>query len=167
VPGWYGMASVKWLVEVQALNKPFEGYQQIGTYRIRKNHQEKGTPITKMRVKSLIKPPGIPDWASRKRLVSPGSTLLEGRAWSGGGKKITNVEVLLDNQWVSAKLEKQHSKYTWTKWTINWLAKPGYHILSCRATDETGDVQPEAPKFNIGSFENNAIQKVEVFVSDF
>ncbi len=167
VPGWYGMASVKWLTEIKALDQPFDGYQQIGTYRIRKNRKEKGTPITKMRVKSLMKPPGIPDWLTRKRLVSPGLTVLEGRAWSGGGKKITKVEILLNKKWVLASLETQSLKYAWTKWKINWSARPGYHVLSCRATDESGDIQPEMPNFNSGGFENNAVQKVEVFVSDF
>ena len=167
VPGWYGMASVKWLTEIRALNKPFGGHQQIGTYRIREKREDIGTPITTMRVKSLLKPPGIPDWSSRKRLVSPGLIPLEGRAWSGGGAKITKVEVLINGEWLNSKLEYQDSKYAWTKWKFNWSAKPGYHILSCRATDETGRTQPASPKFNVGGFENNSIQKVEVFVSDF
>ena len=167
VPGWYGMASVKWLAEIQALDKPFDGHQQIGTYRIRNRQEDIGEPITTMRVKSLMKPPGIPDWASRKRLVPPGSIPIEGRAWSGGGKQITKVEVLLDGDWLEAELESQVSRYAWTKWKINWLAAPGYHILSCRATDENGDVQPESPKPNVGGFENNAIQRIEVFVKDF
>ena len=114
-----------------------------------------------------MKPPGIPDWASRKRIVPPGLIPIEGRAWSGGGKQITKVEVLLDGDWLEAELESQVSRYAWTKWKINWLAAPGYHILSCRATDEHGDVQPESPKPNVGGFENNAIQKIEVFVKDF
>ena len=167
VPGWYGMASVKWLTDIKALKKPFDGYQQIGTYRFRQSRGEVGEPITEMRVKSLMKPPGIPDWTSRKRLVSPGLIPLTGRAWSGGGKKIIRVEVLNNNKWVEAKLNKQHSKYSWTKWMLDWSAKPGHHILSCRATDETGDTQPVNPIFDVGGFANNSIQKTEVFVSDY
>ncbi len=166
VPGWYGMASVKWLTEIRALNKPFDGHQQIGTYRIRRQTEDIGKPITKMKVKSLMKPPGIPDWASRKRFVSPGQITLTGRAWSGEGKTITKVEVLINNEWLEAELITQKNKFAWTKWNINWSAKPGYHVLSCRATDETGHRQPEKPKFNVGGFENNAVQKVEVFVSN-
>ena len=119
-----------------------------------------------MHVKSLIKPPGIPDWATRKRLVKPGFTIIEGRAWSGEGRKIIKVEVLLDGEWVVAKLENHNSNYKWIKWQCNWYAKPGHYVLSCRATDEKGCMQPESPKFNIGGFENNAIQKVEVFVHE-
>jgi DMSO/TMAO reductase YedYZ molybdopterin-dependent catalytic subunit len=167
VPGWYGMASVKWLTEIKALSKPFDGYQQIGTYRFRQRRDEVGEPITEMRVKSLMKPPGIPDWTSRKRSVSPGLIPLTGRAWSGGGKKITKVEVLINNKWIEAKLENQDSKYSWIKWILNWSAKPGHHILSCRATDEMGASQPENPIFDVGGFANNSIQEIEVFVSDY
>ena len=167
VPGWYGMASVKWLTKISALSKPFGGHQQIGTYRIREKREDLGTPITTMRVKSLLKPPGIPDWASRKRLVSPGLVQLEGRAWSGGGAKITRVEVLVNGEWLNSELESQDEKYAWTKWKFDWLATPGYHVLSCRATDKSGRTQPENPTFNVGGFENNSIHKVEVFVSDF
>ena len=166
VPGWYGMASVKWLTEIKALRKPFDGYQHVQTYRFRQNRADPGEPITEMRVKSLMKPPGLPDWTSRKRLVSPRLIPLTGRAWSGGGRKITKVEVLLNDKWVRAKLDYSKSKYSWTKWTLDWLATPGHHVLSCRATDETGDVQPERPIFDIGGFANNSTQKIEVFVNN-
>ncbi len=164
VPGWYGMASVKWLKSITALSQPFDGYQQIGTYRFRQTRDEIGEPITEMRVKSLMKPPGIPDWTTRKRLVRTGHNLLVGRAWSGGGKEIIKVEVLIKNKWLEAQLEKQPAKYAWTKWTLDWLAYPGHYVLACRATDEMGEVQPWTPDYNIGGFGNNSSQRVEVFV---
>ena len=167
VPGWYGMASVKWLTEIKALSKPFEGYQQIGTYQFRRTRADIGEPITEIRVKSLMKPPGLPDWTTRKRLVSPGLVPLTGRAWSGGGKRITKVEVLINGKWIQANLEHQDSKYAWTKWTLEWQAEPGHHILSCRASDETGDIQPANPIYDVGGFANNSIQKVEVFVGKY
>ena len=107
-----------------------------------------------------MKPPGIPDWTSRKRLVSPGLIPLIGRAWSGGGKKIIKVEVLINNKWAEAKLSNQHSKYSWTKWMLDWSAKPGHYILSCRATDETGDTQPINPVFDVGGFADLLAKKV-------
>jgi sulfane dehydrogenase subunit SoxC len=42
VPDWYGMASVKWLKEIRALEEPFEGVQQALTYNYR---QLKRTPV--------------------------------------------------------------------------------------------------------------------------
>ena len=72
VPGWYGMASVKWLGTIEALREPFEGYQQVKTYRYRETEEDPGRPVTEIRVKSLMIPPGVPDWISRDRFAHPG-----------------------------------------------------------------------------------------------
>ena len=39
VPGWYGMASVKWLTRIEALTKPFDGYQQVTGYHFRSSDE--------------------------------------------------------------------------------------------------------------------------------
>ena len=97
VPGWYGMASVKWLKRIEALDKPYRrlpaGRRPITTAR---SPMDRRTPITHMRVKSLLVPPGIPDWYTRRRLVDAGAVTLIGRAWSGGGVPIAQVEVGID-----------------------------------------------------------------------
>ena len=62
VPRWYGMASVKWLHSIEALDRPFEGLQQASSYHFRRSPAEKGEPCTLMRVNSLLVPPGIPDF---------------------------------------------------------------------------------------------------------
>src|SRR5262245_611411 len=72
VPGWYGMASVKWLNRIEALDKPFQGYQQVGTYMYRSVVGGPATPVSHMRVKSLLVPPGIPDFYSRARITDRG-----------------------------------------------------------------------------------------------
>ena len=165
VPGWYGMASVKWLTEICALNQPFEGFQQVRTYQYRDSDEDQGRPIQTMRVKSLMVPPGVPDWSSRKRLLDAGPVRLVGRAWSGGGTAIKHVEVLLDNQWQPASLTDQTGAYAWQQWSINWMATSGHHTLRCRATDALGNVQPLEPPWDVSGFANNAAQKVEVFVA--
>ena len=58
-----------------------------------------------MRVKSLLVPPGIPDWYTRRRLVEAGPVTLVGRAWSGGGVPIAKVEVGIDGAWRAAELD--------------------------------------------------------------
>ena len=35
VPGWYGMARVKWLAQIEATDIPFDGIQQLGSYHFR------------------------------------------------------------------------------------------------------------------------------------
>jgi DMSO/TMAO reductase YedYZ molybdopterin-dependent catalytic subunit len=164
VPGWYGMASVKWLDRIEALTSPFDGFQQVRTYRFRENDQDPGRPVTAMRVKSLMKPPGVPDWGSRKRYLEPGPVTLIGRAWSGGGVPVSKVEVELDGVWHEARLEASVSEYAWSKWSFEWQATPGSHVLRCRATDAQGAVQPLDPPWDVAGFANNAAQKVQVFV---
>jgi len=164
VPGWYGMASVKWLSKIKASTEPFQGYQQVGTYRYRQKRDDEGEPITSMKVKSLMKPPGIPDWTSRKRIVTSGKVDLMGRAWSGGGRQIIKVEVSINGSWHNAIVDKNSSKYAWTKWNFEWTAIPGDYIISSRATDKTGDIQPLEALFDVGGFANNSVQKTHVFV---
>lgn len=166
VPGWYGMASVKWLGRIEALNAPFDGFQQVRTYRFRKTDEDPGRPVTEMRVKSLMVPPGVPDWSSRKRCLQPGPVTLVGRAWSGGGVPVSKVEVELDGEWREARLDRQGTRYAWTRWSSDWNATPGAHVLRCRATDANGEVQPLDPPWDVSGFANNAAQKVFVFVAD-
>jgi DMSO/TMAO reductase YedYZ molybdopterin-dependent catalytic subunit len=80
VPGWYGMASVKWLVKIEAIDRPFDGYQQARSYRYRRSPDEEGTPVTFGKVRSLMVPPGMPDYISQARIVGAGRIRLRGRA---------------------------------------------------------------------------------------
>ncbi len=164
VPGWYGMASVKWLSNITALTEAFDGYQQVGTYHYRNDHDDPGIPVEDIRVKSLMKPPGIPDWQTRQRLVEQGTVPLMGRAWSGGGRNITKVEVGIDDQWQEATLDSNQHDYAWVRWQHEWQAKPGRYTLRCRATDSEGNVQPLTPPWDTSGFGNNKCQEIIVFV---
>jgi hypothetical protein len=54
--------------------------------------------------------------------------------------------------------------WAWRGWSFAWDAEPGSHVLCCRATDGTGDTQPLEPDWNLGGYENNAVQRVPVTV---
>jgi DMSO/TMAO reductase YedYZ molybdopterin-dependent catalytic subunit len=164
VPGWYGMASVKWLDRIEVIDRPFDGFQQVGTYVYRKHAEDPGTPVTTMRVKSLMVPPGIPDWYSRRRLVERGAVALFGRAWSGGGVAVAKVEVAVAGQWREARLDPAIGRYAWQAWQFDWHAVPGEYDLMCRATDANGEAQPLEPRFDRGGFGNNAVHRLEVTV---
>ena len=166
VPGWYGMASVKWLTTIEALTEPFTGHQQVGTYRFRDTADSSGEPVTGIRVKSLMVPPGIPDWYSRRRLVGAGLTRLEGRAWSGLGRQIVKVEVSTGDTWHEATLLPPVGTYAWRGWQFDWNATPGAHALRCRATDDAGDFQPLEPPWDVAGFGNNMVQTLEVQVAE-
>jgi DMSO/TMAO reductase YedYZ molybdopterin-dependent catalytic subunit len=164
VPGWYGMTSVKWLTRITAVREPFEGFQQLA-YRYRQQPEDDGTPVTRMDPRSLMIPPGIPDFMTRSRIVDAGQHVLRGRAWSGWGP-IERVEVSADGgaSWEAAELGGAASPYAWRSWSFDWEARPGTAELCCRAADGVGNEQPLEPSWNLGGFSNNAVQRVSVEV---
>ena len=162
--GWYVMASVKWLTRIEAINQPFDGPQQVGTYIYRDKPEDPGTFVQEIRVKSLMIPPGFPDFYSRRRFADAGQIELMGRAWSGNGVGIASVEVGINGSWREAKLTAPESKYAWTRWHCSWDATPGEHVLQCRARDANGQVQPLEPRWDVQGFGNNGVQTVAVTV---
>jgi sulfane dehydrogenase subunit SoxC len=164
VPGWYGMTSVKWLSSIEVVDEPFDGYQ-MQAYRLRQVSGEPGEALTRMDPRALLVPPGSPDFMSRRRFVPAGPVPLEGRAWSGWGA-VTRVELSTDDglTWRDAELQPAVGPYAWRRWTLDWSADPGEHVLRARATDATGRVQPTDQPWNRGGFANTSPQRVEVLV---
>jgi DMSO/TMAO reductase YedYZ molybdopterin-dependent catalytic subunit len=165
VPGWYGMTSVKWLRSIEAVAKPFAGWQQAVAYHLRADEEDEGVPVTRIVPRSLMVPPGIPDFHSRTRFVEAGPCRLAGRAWSGLGP-VERVEVSADGgrSWAAAELEEPVGEFAWRGWSYEWQAEPGEHELCCRATDASGETQPLEPPWNLDGFCNNAVQRVPVVV---
>lgn len=167
VPGWYGMASVKWLERITVIDEPFEGYQQARGYRLRQTPEEEGEPVSRMLPRSLMVPPGIPDFATRERRLEPDPCTLRGRAWSGFGA-VKRVEVSADGgaTWNDARLGPKVSDWAWHSWEWHWdLREPGTYELCCRATDSAGNVQPLESPWNLGGYANNEVQRVPVVVA--
>jgi DMSO/TMAO reductase YedYZ molybdopterin-dependent catalytic subunit len=166
VPGWYGMASVKWLARITAVAEPFTGYQQARAYRFRQQPDEVGKPVDRIAVRSLMVPPGIPDFLTRRRFLQPGPCTLTGRAWSGHGP-ITSVDVSTDGggSWHAAEVGPSAGTYGWHAWTWTWEARSGEHELCSRATDSAGNIQPLTPAWNVGGYAVNAVQRVPALVS--
>jgi len=168
VPGWYGMTNVKWLAGITVVAEPFRGYQHTAAYRYRDDEEDEGTPVTRMQPRALMVPPGIPDFNTRERTVPPGPCVLEGRAWSGWAP-VARVEVSTDGgkTWADGLLEPLDSRWGWRGWRYEWTADdPGEYVLSCRAHDEAGNVQPQEATWNVGGYSNNAPQRVLVTVQE-
>ncbi|MFE1834634.1 sulfite oxidase [Streptomyces sviceus] len=168
VPGWYGMAHVKWLREITVTDTPFTGFQQAVAYRLRQEPGDEGEPVTRIAPRALLVPPGFPDFMSRARVVRPGTVTLEGRAWSGRAP-VTRAEVSTDggHSWHEADLEPDTGhRWAWRRWRCNWDAEPGEFVLSARATDAEGHTQPLEQPWNRGGFANNLVQRVDVVCLD-
>jgi DMSO/TMAO reductase YedYZ molybdopterin-dependent catalytic subunit len=166
VPGWYGMTSVKWLARIELADAPHDGYQMRRAYRLRQHPDEEGDPLSRIAVRSLLVPPGIPEYLSRSRIVEAGRHVLRGRAWSGQGE-VVGVDVSTDGgaTWAPAELEPAAlGRWAWRAWSFPWDAVLGEHELCCRARDDAGNEQPLEPQWNLGGYANNAVQRVHVTV---
>lgn len=165
VPGWYGMAHVKWLQSVQVIDTEFDGYQNSVAYRMGHEPGEAGRPVTRIEPRALLVPPGYPDFMSRLRFVDAGPVELMGRAWSGWGR-IDRVEISVDGgtEWLPAELADAQGRWAWRSFRCVWAARPGEYLLTARAVDETGRVQPAQADWNRGGFANNSHQRIRTVV---
>jgi hypothetical protein len=160
------MTSVKWLSRITLVAEPFDGYQMRHSYRVRREEDEPGEPITTIAPRSLMIPPGIPEFLSRVRVVERGRCEIVGRAWSGASD-LAGVDVSTDGgeTWTAAELDDATlGRWAWRSWRSTWDAEPGEHELCCRARDAAGNEQPLAAPWNVGGYVNNAVQRVSVTV---
>ena len=165
VPGWYGMASVKWLRRIEAVSSRFDGYQ-MRAYSLRQHIDDEGEALTRIAPRALVVPPGFPDFMSRRRVLRPGPCLLEGRAWSGWGE-VTTVEVTVDGggTWHRAQLDPPVDRWAWRRFTFPWdVTGEGSYAVSARATDATRRTQPAEQPWNRGGFANTCVQRLDVTV---
>jgi DMSO/TMAO reductase YedYZ molybdopterin-dependent catalytic subunit len=140
VPGWYGVASVKWLRRIEVLNKPFRGYFQSVKYTIqRKTERGLETEVVgPMMPKSEMIRPRAGD------VLAPGRNRLFGVSWAGEDS-VGRVEISDDGgaTWHEATLMGPQAPYSWTLWEYHWEApSPGEHTILVRATSASGRVQP-------------------------
>jgi DMSO/TMAO reductase YedYZ molybdopterin-dependent catalytic subunit len=157
------MASVKWLTRIEAVAEPFRGPQQVTSYVIRADAADAGIPVSRIRVRAVMTPPGRPDFPSLERTAEAGPTRLSGRAWSGEAA-VEHVEVGIDGAWSLAELGDPVGPFAWRSWSFDWEATPGEHELSCRATDALGQQQPLEQVWNEGGYANNMVQTIRLRV---
>jgi sulfite oxidase len=152
-PGWFGMASTKWLTHIHARPAVSDNYFMATGYRY-----GDGSPVERMRVKSLITAPlaGERVPVSRVRVT--------GQAWSGlGAGGIRSVELSLDDgrTWQPARLTGTEAPYAWRSWEAELeVGSPGPQRLLARATDRAGAIQPRAADPNPGGFGNNSMHEI-------
>jgi DMSO/TMAO reductase YedYZ molybdopterin-dependent catalytic subunit len=166
VPGWYGMTNVKWLARITLLEEPFDGYQQTVAYRMYDADGQPGEPVSRMVPRSLMVPPGVPDFMTRDRHLEPGPITIRGRAWSGLGP-IERVEVSTDGgeSFAEARLGEPLGPAAWRGWSFDWDAPEGDHVLCSRATDAAGNAQPLETPWNLKGYANNAVERIPVTVA--
>lgn len=162
VPGWYGMASVKWLRRIEVLRAPFRGPFQTEKYVfLDEAGTPDGEPVRRIRVRSLMLEPAV-----GSRLPAGRAVELRGVAWSGTAP-VRAVEVTVDGgaTWAPAALVPAESPYAPLAWSFPWTpVGPGPRVLGSRAVDATGAAQPPEPRWNRQGYGNNGVQWVSVTV---
>ncbi len=142
VPGWYGVAHVKWLSNIHVQEDPYLGKFQARWYRTLKGEMIAGqmtwkeSAITRMQLKSFI-----------ARVTRDGARHKVLGVVLNDGTPIKSVEVRVDDgPWRPATMDPATSgKYSWKLFTYAWEgATPGEHTIVSRVTDVTGKVQPTA-----------------------
>lgn len=158
VPGWYGMASVKWVARIVALTEPFAGWFQTERYVYVEREGDK-RPVDVMRVKSLIVAPGDEVYVSRGRVE------VWGWAWSGAAP-VEAVELSVDGgPWREAELEPPLAPHAWRRFRdVIEVDAGGRHTVRSRARDAAGRVQPDEPRWNRHGYGNNAVVAVPFYV---
>ena len=138
VPGWYGVANVKWLNRIEVRDTRFMGRFMARDYVTIREEQRNGeTQAVETSVgRTLLK--SAPARVTRK----DGQYRIVGTAW---GAPIARVEVQIDGgPWRSATIDRsEQAKFAWSFWSINWPnATAGEHTITSRAVDIKGNVQP-------------------------
>lgn len=163
VPGWYGMASVKWLAEITVLKKPFRGFFQTEEYvYLSEEGVTDHTPVTQMRVRSLILNP------LDQAVIDMAPVQVSGIAWTGNGP-ITKVEVSFNDgeRWDEAQIESPSSEYGTYRWQYSWRPEStDTYQITARAHDSEGHVQPLKSLWNRGGYGNNKAHQITVDVQD-
>jgi len=161
VPRWYAMSSVKWLTRIDVLDRPFDGFWQVSQYLyINEDGTADRTPVSRMRVRSIIATPGAGD------NLRCGPVVMGGTAWSGEGG-ISSVKVSTDGgeSWAEARLLAAAGAWGATPWRAEWRPdRVGEYELLARATDTNGNTQPLMPRSNQLGYGNNSVHRVRVIV---
>jgi DMSO/TMAO reductase YedYZ molybdopterin-dependent catalytic subunit len=147
VPSWAGIASIKWLGDIQVSHQPLYSPWNTRFYRLfGPGHPPEGSaPLTRMNLKSAFELP----WDAR--LARGRTHVLHGRSWSGNGR-VRGVSVSTDGgaTWHRARTHGTDAARGWVRWRYPWRCPDttGRRELLARATDETGATQPDTAPYN-------------------
>ncbi|MDQ7829235.1 MAG: sulfite oxidase [Armatimonadota bacterium] len=156
VPGWIGIANIKWVGRIEVSEQPLYSAWNTDSYvMIGPDYQPqppaRGPILTLQNLKSAFELP----WEGE---VAAGRRLVRGRSWSPVGR-IARVEYSLDRgiTWHQAQLREPNIARAWARWDFVWEARPGTYSLRVRATDERGNTQPAIVPFNEQGYLFNAV----------
>jgi len=164
VPGWYAVASIKWLQRVIVTDQPFNGYYQTLDYAFWKRRGDTAelVPLSELQIKAEIAGP-----SEGETVPANSNVRVHGAAWTSDGE-ITKVELSSDggSTWNEVKLLGESEPNAWRLWEFDWKtpARAGKATLIARATDSKGRTQPMERDPDRGTYMINHLLPINVEV---
>ena len=155
MPGWYGMASVKWLARLRLVERKFEGFFQSRRY------------IIGQRPLREIAPRAVIAWPREDERLPARPFVARGYAWSGRGD-LARVALSADGgrSWRDATLDDALSRYAWRHWHAAVAPNAsGRLVLVARAVTTDGTAQPLEEVRNDLGYANNAARPVRIEIA--
>jgi DMSO/TMAO reductase YedYZ molybdopterin-dependent catalytic subunit len=147
VPGWFGIAWVKWLTRIELLDRRYMSKYMARDYVTIRGEERDGKTIWR---ETSVGPIDTKSVIARAMKENDGHVRLTGAAWTDG-TPLKRVEVQVrknqktapGDRWIPARLEKADGKYAWRFFHFDW-EKPeaGEYYVVSRAVDAEGRIQP-------------------------
>jgi DMSO/TMAO reductase YedYZ molybdopterin-dependent catalytic subunit len=140
VPGWYGVANVKWMDQIHAQDTRYIGkftardYVTLKPEKLGDKTVWTESLVSRIRVKSMV-----------ARLTKSGTRYTAFGFALANALPLKAIEVKVDDgPWQRATLDSQNTKRSWQFFSYSWEGlAPGAHTIVSRATDADGVAQPE------------------------
>ena len=159
VPGWVGVANIKWVGSIEVSESPLYSDWNTNDYVMIGDDYPNRPVLTTQNLKSAFELP----WDGQ---IETGRRQLSGRSWSGEAE-IERVEASMDggSTWQRAKLSDPNTSKAWVQWFVDWEAQPSRYGLQARATDRAGNTQPSSVPFNEKGYLYNAVVEHPITVA--
>ncbi len=167
-PGWAGDSWVKWLTNIQVIDKDFDGFFMKTAYRYPNRTVAPGTPVDAADMSPVeeLRPKTVIAGPAEGARIADGSVRIHGVAWSGEAP-VAKVEVSTDSgrTWRLATLGRDRAQFAWRMWETTWTpSNPGSYLVMARATDSAGRTQPFAQDWNPSGYLWNVVARRRVEV---
>ncbi|XP_051139382.1 nitrate reductase [NADH] 2-like [Andrographis paniculata] len=186
IPGFIGGRMVKWLERIVVTTEESDNYYHFRDNKVLPSHVDAELAnaegwwykpefiVNELNINSVVTTPFHDEILPINSATTQSPYTMRGYAYSGGGKKVTRVEVTMDggNTWQVCTLDhpekpNKYGKYwCWCFWSLDVevLDLLASKEIAVRAWDETLNTQPEKLLWNLMGMMNNCWFRVKMNV---